>query len=145
MVLVRNIDWIRGLNPAQFWAIKDFRYLQSRPPTINSSMMWWNVSTYSHVWHKFSQSNIDQLSKSYPGDQDYLAQAIDTRQQRFFEDRHFQSYRWQSLDGGFDFKKRQYKAPGTGVTATNDTSVIVFHGQPKPHESTDPLIVEHWK
>jgi hypothetical protein len=146
MVLVRSIDWIRNLDPGQFWAIRDFKYLQ-RPhvTTINSSMMWFNVAAYSHVWQQFAAGDVEKTSRRYPGDQDYLAQVIDRRQQRFFEDRYFQSYRWQCLDGGFDFQKRRYHAPGTGVAVGSDTAAIVFHGKPNPHESTDPLVAEHWQ
>jgi hypothetical protein len=146
MVLIRSIDWIRELNPSQFWSIRDFRYLQ-RPhlTTINSSMMWFNVAEFSTVWQQFSRDNIAQLSRQFPGDQDYLAKNIDRNRQRFFDDRYFQSYRWQSLDGGFDFQRRRYHKPGTGVAVTGDTAAIVFHGRPNPHESQDPLIVQHWQ
>jgi hypothetical protein len=146
MVLVRSIDWIRNLDPSQFWAIRDFKYLQ-RPhvTTINSSMMWFNVAAYSHVWQQFVTGDVEKISRRYPGDQDYLAQVIDRRQQRFFEDQYFQSYRWQCLDGGFDFQRRRYHALGTGVAIASGTAAIVFHGKPNPHESQDPLILEHWK
>jgi hypothetical protein len=146
MVLVRSIDWIRALDPAQFWSIRDFKYLQ-RPhlTTINSSMMWWNVLDYGHIWKQFSQGNAVQTSKRFPGDQDYLAQSVDRNRQRFFDEKYFQSYRWQCLDGGFDFQTRRYLRPGTGVAVAEDTSVIVFHGHPKPLECRDPLIVEHWQ
>jgi hypothetical protein len=146
MVLIRSIDWVRDLDPAQFWAVRDFKYLQrSQLTTINSSMMWFNVNAYSHVWQQFATGDIEHTSRRYPGDQDYLAQVIDRQQQRFFEDRYFQSYRWQCLDGGFDFRRRQYHASGTGVAVGSDTAAIVFHGRPKPHESQDPLIIEHWQ
>jgi hypothetical protein len=107
-------------------------------------MMWFNVSTYSHVWQQFVASNVEKTSRRYPGDQDYLAQTIDRRHQRFFEDQYFESYRWQCLDGGFDFQKRRYRCPGAGVEVKGDTAAIVFHGRPNPHESTDSLIVKHW-
>jgi hypothetical protein len=146
MVLIRSIDWIRELNPSQFWSIRDFRYLQ-RPhlTTINSSMMWFNVAEFSTVWQQFVRGNIAQISRQFPGDQDYLAKNIDRGRQRFFDDRYFQSYRWQSLDGGFDFQRRRYYNPGAGVAVTGDTAAIVFHGRPNPHESQDPLIVQHWQ
>jgi hypothetical protein len=146
MVLIRSLDWIKTLDPTQFWSIRDFKYLQrSHVTSINSSMMWFNVPQYSYVWEQFSQGNVDQTSRRFPGDQDYLAQTIDRKQQRFFEERYVQSYRWQCLDGGFDFQRRKYKTPGTGVAVTNETSAIVFHGKPNPHESTDSLILQHWQ
>jgi hypothetical protein len=65
-------------------------------------------------------------------------------QRRFFEDRYFESYRWQCLDGGYDFRRRQYHKPATGVSIAGDTALVVFHGQPKPHEVHDPEIVKLW-
>ena len=145
MVLVRNLDWIRTLDTGHFWSIRDFRYLQKpHVSTINSSMMWWNVSQFGYVWEQFANSNILQTSRRWPGDQDYLGHTINRQHQQFFEDRYFQSYRWQCLDGGFDFQKRKYKTPGSGISIADDASAIVFHGQPKPHEVRDPAIVQLW-
>jgi hypothetical protein len=145
VVIVRSLDWIRNHNPGQFWSLRDFKYLQ-RPQmsVINSSMMWWNVEKFSSVWQEFAKTNIHEIVKRYPGDQDYLSRAIDRSQQRFFQDQYFQSFRWQCLDGGFDFKSRKVRTPGSGVDIAGDTSVVVFHGLPKPHSVTDPVIAQLW-
>jgi hypothetical protein len=58
--------------------------------------------------------------------------------------KYFQSYRWQVLDGGYDFRRRRPNQPDTGAEIAGDTSVIVFHGQPKPHEVRDPKIRNLW-
>jgi len=145
-VVARDVDFVRSLDPAYLWAIRDFRYLQ-RPMlnTVNSSMMWFNVPQFADVWQKFTSKPVDQATAGYPGDQDYIAACVDHNRRRFFEDRYFESYRWQCLDGGYNFSKRRYNHPGRGPMIAPDTAVVVFHGTPKPHQITAPLIQELWK
>ena len=145
-VIVGNIDWIWQQPLSYFWAIRDFRYLQNpHHAGFNSSVMWWNVRNFSWVWEQFSKEDIKQVTKNNPGDQDYITKAIDINQRRFFEDRMFESFRWQCLDGGYDFQRRQHKSPGSGVKIAPDTSVVVFHGLPKPHQISDAAITQLWK
>ena len=108
-------------------------------------MMWFNVTNFAWIWQKFTQEDFVTVIKSYPGDQDYLAAVLDVNQRRFFEDKYFESYRWQCLDGGFDFHKRKHLRPGSGVKIADDTALVVFHGKPKPHEVQHPVIVQLWK
>lgn len=85
MVIVRELDFIRELDPAYFWSIRDFRYLQ-RPAlqTVNSSVMWFNVPQFADVWQKFTARPVDAATQGYPGDQDYIAAAISHNRRRFF-------------------------------------------------------------
>jgi lipopolysaccharide biosynthesis glycosyltransferase len=145
VVLVRELDWVVNCHTDYFWALRDFRYLQNRgAQTLNSSMMWFNVDRFGWVWDDFQKLNLETTVRRYPGDQDYIVQAIDITKRRFFDDKYFESYRWQVMDGGYNFQSRQHYAPNTGATISPDTSVIVFHGHPKPHEVTDPKIVTLW-
>ena len=145
VVVARELDFVRYCNPQTFWAIRDFKRLQNnRPPTINSSMMWWNVAKFDWVWSNFVKQKPGDVARRFPGDQDYITHSIPVQQRRFFEDQYFESYRWQCLDGGYDFRRRQYAKPGTGVQIASDTAVVVFHGSPKPHEVHDPEIVKLW-
>ena len=122
------------------------RFLDGIPTeSITGELMWFNVNKFGWVWDKFSQADFLKTIKSYPGDQDYLNAVLDVNQRRFFDDAHFESFRWQCLDGGYDFFKRRHLQPGKGVVIQPDTSVVVFHGSPKPHESTDPLIKQLWQ
>jgi hypothetical protein len=142
-VIVRDIDWITELSTEKFWTIKDFRYLQNPMlSTINSSIMWWNVDRYSYVWDKFKSLDIDQTVKQYQGDQDFLNATIDYNNRRYFDGNKLESYRWQVLDSGYDFEKRQYRHPGKGPVISGETSIVVFHGHPKPHEIKHPEIVK---
>jgi len=146
VVIARTLDWIPGHSTDYLWTIRDFRYLQRRDTvTMNSSMMWFNVDRFSCIWHKFSREDFNTTIKSYPGDQDYLGAVLDVNQRRFFEDFYFESFRWQCLDGGYEFARRRHLQPNTGVKIKPDTSLVVFHGNPKPHQVQDPTITSLWK
>lgn len=144
-VIARDLSWIFKLPTNCFWGIRDFRYLQkSTYQTINSSVMWFNVSEFSYVWDQFLKDGVDSVTKRFQGDQDYITKAVDINRRRHFDDRYFESYRWQCVDGGYDFQHRKHKALNTGVRIAPETSVVVFHGKPKPHEVSDPQIVKLW-
>lgn len=146
-VIVRDISWIPKLTTDKFWTIRDFKYLQVPGFSgINSSIMWWNVSKYNHVWQEFSQANIDQIIReNTQGDQQYIGRTIGHNNIRFFNQSLIQSWRWQAHDGGMDFSTRAPKRPGAGTQLDQRTSVLVFHGRPKPHEINDVVIKQHWK
>jgi hypothetical protein len=145
VVINGDITWITHHDTEKFWTIKDFRYLQH--PTlsgINSSIMWWNVERYQHVWEKFKAEDVTKTVKQYHGDQDYLNATIDYNNRRYFDVNRIKSYRWQIADGGFAFPMRVPRSPGAGAVIDSDTCVMVFHGHPKPHEVRDPKIVQLW-
>lgn len=144
-VIVRDIDWIADLDPDKLWSLRDFKYLQSEAfSTVNSSIMWFDTRVFEYVWQKFSKANIGEIVRTYPGDQDYIAAMVNYNERRFLPDKRFQSYRWQVIDGGYDFTTRQHKKPESGCIISDDCAVIVFHGDPKPHQVKDPKIVTLW-
>jgi hypothetical protein len=146
-VIVNDLNWIKDLSTTNFWTIRDFRYLQRDSYSgMNSSVMWWNVERFAEVWKNFEKLDINETVKRYPGDQDYLGAVIPPTERRHFANHHLQSWRWQVQDGGFDFVNRHAKKPGSGAQVDPNTSILVFHGKPKPHECTTfPLIAEHWR
>jgi lipopolysaccharide biosynthesis glycosyltransferase len=145
VVITGNIDWIWNLDQERFWGIRDFRYLW-RPNWngINSSVMFWNTGRMQWIWQNFQENSIDSTVRRFHGDQDFLNSLIPPSTKRFFAEERFQSWRWQVLDGGIDVKTRTYARPGSGAAIHPNTRVIVFHGQPKPHEVTDPDIQRLW-
>jgi hypothetical protein len=144
-VIVRNIDWIWQQPTTYFWAIRDFKYLWRPNYTgINSSVMWWNTVNYQNIWKVFLQQNLATIMQKNHGDQDYISSAIPTNQRRFFDLSFVNSWRWQCVDGGYDFRRRQYRTPGSGTMLADSTSVMIFHGNPKPHACVDPAIQLHW-
>jgi hypothetical protein len=79
------------------------------------------------------------------GDQDYVSNAILDSERRLFDIEQVVSWRWQCQDGGYNFSRKCYKNPGAGAKLNHRTSVMVFHGQPKPADLQDPIIMAHWK
>jgi len=145
-VITGNIDWIWQTPPEYLWAVRDFKHLwRSGFSGFNSSVMWWNTEKYSYIWEKFKQQSLDQMMSKYHGDQDYITDMIPIHDRRFFDLSRVQSYRWQCLDGGYDFTKRRHQHPDTGVALLPETSIVVFHGNPKPAEVFDPIIQQHWQ
>jgi hypothetical protein len=145
-VITQNIDWICNLPLKYFWTVRDFKYLW-RPSHqgINSSIMWWNTQQFDHVWKSFKSKDLNYLIKQHAGDQDFLTKEISLKMLRFMDPNRIKSWRWQCLDGGYDFKQRIYKNPKSGTNLGTDTSVLIFHGNPKPENCADPVVVRYWQ
>lgn len=145
-VILRNIDWIAESPSEYFWTIRDFRYLQKPFHNgMNSSVMKFNVAQFSYVWDEFSKTNVKERIRGYQGDQDFLQVTVRPEQRRFLDGEHFQSWRWQVADGGYDFARRRSREPGTGAHLGSNTDVLIFHGHPKPHQVHDPVVVNNWQ
>lgn len=145
-VIVNNLDWIVNLPLNYFWSIRDFKYLW-RPNHfgINSSIMWWNTQTYSYVYNEFHQQGMHQIMHKFRGDQDFITHIIPDSQRRFLDPERVKSWRWQCHDGGYDFHTKRHFKPNTGALLRPETCVLVFHGQPKPDQVQDSLIISHWQ
>ena len=145
-VIVRNIDWIWQQPTRYFWTVKDFKYLWRPMYTgANTSVMWWDTQRYARVWQEFCAQSLDNIILKYPGDQDYVTKSIGQAELRFLDTERIKSWRWQCLDGGYNFTRRKHLQPRSGTTITDQTAVLVFHGQPKPSDLLDSVIIEHWK
>ena len=91
------------------------------------------------------ETNKNQIKLYNPDEnQDFLNVAVDFKDRRFFDSDAVQSWRWQIKDGGLDIKTRTYRQPGTGTVLDLNTSVMIFHGSPKPHEVTDSVVSGYW-
>jgi hypothetical protein len=145
-VIVQNIDWIWKNSTNYFWALQDFKYLW-RPShnDVNTSVMWWDTTKYAQVWEAFQRRAVKETLRAYHGDQDFVSDVLGDNMRRFLDMNRIKSWRWQSLDGGFDFKSRTYRTPETGGKIMPKDSILVFHGKPKPDQITDPVVLEHWK
>lgn len=144
-VIVGNLDWITQLSQAHFWAIRDFKTLwQPKFQGINSSVMYWHTEKFKTVWQEFSKHDVPRLCAKYHGDQEYLSSVLKPTQRRFFPEKSAQSWRWQAFDGGIDPYTRRHQHPGLGTQIDPATSLLIFHGQPKPDQVQDSVIKNHW-
>lgn len=145
-VIVDNLDWLVQLPTTQFWAVRDFKHLwKPNFSGINSSVMYWNTKQFDFVWQQFCQQNFNTVLAGYHGDQDYITAVIPLTHCRFLPTEKVKSWRWECLDGGFDFKKRRFLRPGTGTKPPQTASILVFHGNPKPDKITDSYVQRHWQ
>lgn len=145
-LIVNDIDWIWQQNTKNFWAAKDFKYLfRAKRSTINSSVMWFDTQKWSHVYNDFDFKSVAKRRSVWHGDQDYIHQAIPDKQIHYLDTSRIRSWKWELLDGGYDFKIRRHRTPKSGTVIDDVTSVLIFHGNPKPHEIDDTVIMDHWR
>ena len=146
VVIMGNLDWMLELDTEYFWAIRDFRHhFRGAWWSVNSSIMIWDTGRLAYVWQDFCTHNIQAITRQHAGDQDYLNRVIDDKVRRYLDSNKVRSWRWEIKDGGMDFKRRTYRRPDAGSIVPPDTAVMVFHGQPKPHEIQDPVISTNWR
>lgn len=145
VVIARNIDWIWEQDLSYFWTIHDFRHLW-RPNWngMNSSIMFWDTRSWDHIWQKFKDLDLNLILRRHHGDQDYLNTVITEEHRQFLDPEKIKSWRWQIKDGGLDMKTRRYNRPNAGSVLDPRTSVMIFHGAPKPHQIHDPILHRFW-
>jgi lipopolysaccharide biosynthesis glycosyltransferase len=144
-VVIDDLSWILKLDSKYFWTIRDFRYLwKPQWQGLNSSLMYWNSTEFSWIWQDLCQRNIQAVSRQFRGDQDYLNALLHRDQIKFIDPCYVKSWRWQVHDGGLDASMNQYCRPGAGAVIPSNTKIIVFHGNPKPHNIQDSVILQHW-
>lgn len=145
-VICGNIDWVWKLPTDRLWAVQDFKYLfRPHKITINSSMMWFDPVQWHHVYREFEPDSVAKNRVRWHGDQDYIHEKMPPGKYGFFDTQRVKSWRWELVDGGYDFKRRKHLVPGQGTIIDDPVSVMIFHGDPKPHEIQDPNVLHHWQ
>lgn len=146
IVIINNIDKLWEYEPNRFCIIRDFnRKNIQNYNRFNSSIFRLVKGTHNHVW--------DNLAKDYKqtklmhGDQDWIYKQVQ-HDFIFWPDEWIQSYKWEIrnrteviLDKDF---KRRFKNIANPIIQPN-TSILVFHGDPKPDDVADPIIIDNWK
>jgi hypothetical protein len=144
-VIVDNIDWIWQLPTDRFWAVRDFKYL-FRPgkQVINSSVMWFDPAQWNRVYQEFDPEDVSKRRGAWHGDQDFIQEKIPPSRVGYLDINRVKSWRWELQEGGYNFATKKHKNTGAPAHISSPASVLVFHGNPKPHEVTDPAILQHW-
>ena len=145
IIVASSLKWLTQLDTrSTFWAVRDFKYLwKDYNRQINSSVMVFDNSEMHWIWDKF-YNNKEDIVKKYHGDQDYINECVINKE--FLNEDKIKSYRWQVLHGGLDFKNRSYpRRDEIDVELTPDTSLVIFHGKPNPHEVNNAKLTSLWQ
>ena len=146
VVITGSLDWIVDLPQRNFWAIHDFRRLWKKSSrTINSSVMYFNTQEHGYIWNKFQQQPIGNIINTYKGDQDFITEAVDTRHLRYFDLDRIVSWRWQVINPGTRNRRPISHGNVSNTQIPDGVSVVVFHGNPKPHEVDNTIVKSCWQ
>lgn len=138
LVIINNIDNIWDYHPNNFVVIRDFfRHINPACTKYNSSVFKFQSHQYSYIWEQF---NIEHV-KRFHGDQDWFYYYVDNAV--YFPDEWIQSYKWEVRDRS-ELQNGLFTSIRNPVINPN-TSILVFHGNPNPHEVQDPVVIQNWK
>lgn len=126
VIIIGSLDNLAS-SEDMFCMIENFGPNKGHAAHNSSVMLWYPTPKTSEIFTKFSPDVMKELH----GDQCWIWRVMGDDIIRDFERYQCVSYKYE--------KHPQWQH------RTNATSVVVFHGQPKPHQiSTDPLSA-HWK
>ena len=111
---------------------------------MNSSVMLWDTTRFEWIWKQFQQNDVKTQARLFHGDQDFLNSVLTEKDLKFIDESLIKSWRWQIKDGGMDMKTRVYRRPDAGSVLLPGTKILIFHGNPKPHDVHDPVIYQNW-
>lgn len=144
IVIINNINELFDYEPNQFCIIQDF--IRSTNPTwdrFNSSVFRFDHGKYNYLWDNFVK-DLNQVNK-YHGDQDYIYDQLNDTH-AFFPKEWIVSYKWEVRNRkdlfrvGDLIKFKESSNPQIDPC----TKVLVFHGNPKPSDVADPIIIDNW-
>lgn len=145
VIIGNNMDrLVTGLTD-QFMGIQDFnRKFHPSWRYLNSSVMSWQHGTQSDIWNRFAENPMS--AQRLQGDQDWIWHNAKDRIQ-FWPKEWIQSYKWEIRN-----REELYQRTGRGgfKTVSNapldpNCSIAVFHGDPKPEDVLDKVVVDNWK
>lgn len=125
-VIARNIDQLATVE-TKFAILQD----AYRPRGLQSSVMMWRAGLCDAIWADWETDDRPLLAG---GDQAYIEVVLHRQFGRKIPDEMILQRRYPGLFAS-------YKAEHDKL---RDAAVIVFHGEPKPHNCDDPFIASHW-
>jgi len=146
IVIHKNIDKLTASAGNQFYGIQDFnRKFYPSWQHLNSSVMSWEHGTQNKIWEEY-RKDINSAQK-LQGDQDWIWK-IARNQIKFWPVEWIQSYKWEVRSKSeLEVKngKRNFKIVNDTIQVLPECSVLVFHGEPKPQDVEDKIVVDNWR
>jgi hypothetical protein len=145
VVIHNNIDkLVLGLGDS-FYGIRDFnRKFNPKWKILNSSAMSWMGNKEHDIYDMFLRNKMAAMQLH--GDQDWIYKVASDRI-KFWPDQWLMSYKWEIRkrnEINFSNPKRTFYEIAN-PTIPNECSVAVFHGDPKPEDVQDPIVVDNWR
>lgn len=127
-VITGNIDEILDFQ-YDFCGLRDFYKMV----TLGSGLMSWNSPKVHKIYTNFLDKSNSVISSYSDGDQEW----IDQNKPRTV---YFQDIFPKEV---ISFKKDCQKPDGS-IILPSEARIVCFHGTPKPHNVTNPVIRDHW-
>lgn len=145
VIICNNIDkLVADKEEKEFFGIRDFnRKFHANWNSLNSSVLSWHKGMHPDVWTVFLTS--PSTAQKLHGDQDWIWKVAKSRI-TFWPDEYIMSYKWELRDRSEITRsngKPKFKTVRSPSIPKN-CSVVVFHGDPKPEDITDPFVVDNW-
>lgn len=145
IVIIKNIDHFFDYCPNQFCIIRDFtRQMNPDWKRYNSSAFRLDSGTMGFVWDNLLK-DIGAMNRLH-GDQDWLFEQIKSNV-AFWPDEWCQSYKWEVRNRGEIVgvgRDRKFATVAEPIIK-EQTRILVFHGDPKPDQVQDPIVVDNWQ
>lgn len=146
IVIIKNIDCFFEYTPTKFCIIRDFtRSMNPSWSRYNSSVFRLDSGSLDHVWALLVKD--PSVTRRLHGDQDWIYEKVKDNVQ-FWPDEWCQSYKWEvrsraELVGVG--RQRNFATVITTPKIKKETKILVFHGDPKPDQIKDPIVVDNWQ
>jgi hypothetical protein len=135
ILITDNIDCFFEL-PGQFCIIHD--WLRPNRLTGNSSVYRWEIGAHTDVLEHFVQ-NREDVRKKHRNEQAYLtARIMETGSVTYWPQAWCRSFKRHCMPGGI---RGLWQTP----TVPADVKIIVFHGNPNPHDAIRGKSRKRWK
>lgn len=130
MVITDNIDHYMTYLPNTFMGLMDVAYVnQPNLYSLGSGILRWNNNTQKHIYDNFIKRTRNIVSTYHQGGDQAYIWSMCNKEMKLYPGEWYESYKW-------EVERRKHK---------NTSSILVFHGKQKPHNTRHPLVTEHWK
>jgi len=141
VVIVNNIDKLWDFSPGNFCIIQDFnRHWFPNYTRSNSSVVKFTPEIAENIFNAF-MLNPYQYIKKFRGDQDYFDEYVVDKV--WWPTKWAMSWKWEVFNGGMT-ESNSNKYYKTTTVIDEETSILVFHGKPDPHDVKEDIINLHW-
>lgn len=144
VVIINSMDKLIEYNSSkEFVGLQDpMRTLNPNKIFLNSSVMRWPADRYTDLWSNLK--NNTSITSKYKGDQDYIWD-LHKNEIDFYPKKWVLSYKWEVRNRNeltTDRPKRFKIIRSPEIDP--ETSILVFHGNPKVHIVQDDIILNNW-